>query len=273
MNTPILIASIALMPALASGTVIFEQDFSAGGVPGDYVGANPNDFTSFTQDPDGGPWSILSEALVLDRTAVTSFSTTNQMFTQNVPSTPILSMSFSLNIDGASTNNIIYDGKEFILGNTGVGGGTFANRLTGFQILGAGAGLFEFSGGTSTFNLNQTYDYYIYTNNTAAAGSSQSLTYVGPDGLTHSLDDNNWSLWLGTTQVFDNVVNTYSGASVTGVEGFTMNFRKPDEAVWNFDDFVVRNDLDIVVPEPATISVILSGLAILGMTTRRRCYR
>lgn len=93
---------------------------------------------------------------------------------------------------------------------------------------------------------------------------------MGPDNATHTLDGDNFSLWIGNTLVFDNRENPYAMTSGNDIHSFAVEFGKPDGAVWVFDDFVVRNDLALV-PEPSTSMLWSLGLAGLAARRRRVC--
>jgi hypothetical protein len=265
-----------LLPALfagllgaqtASADIVFFQDFSAGGDLSDYINAtadpsNSTQFTELSTSAGGGTWSIENNALVLDRTSVVDFSRTNVLRRQNLDGGTLFSVQFSLSIE--KETNFSYDGTEFLTGRGDIPyGGWDGQRLNTFRISGAPSGTYQVVGNDSfTFNLNEPYIFRIYSN---FSGSAE--TYIGPDNLTHNLGGDHFSLWIGDTLVFDNRDNNFPMNGGPDIESFAIDFGKPDGAKWVFDDFIIRNDLNLV-PEPA--GAVLALLGAMGLATRRR---
>jgi hypothetical protein len=122
------------------------------------------------------------------------------------------------------------------------------------------------NGAATAFTMNQTHTISVFMND---VGTSQS--YVGPDGITsYTLADKSWSLFDGTTPLAENVARTSGtelGKNVISRVGF-LTARNWDGAqtLSEIDNLVVRDDLSMPVPEPASLGL----LAVSGMLFLRR---
>jgi hypothetical protein len=257
------------IPFAAAG-IVFSQDFSTEDDLNAYLNAsadasNTTQFTELSATENGGTWSIVDGALVLDRTEASTFTRTNVLRREDLDGGTLFSVQFSLSIN--KEGNYSYNGTGFLIGRNNIPyGGHDAERLNSFAIDPAPGSSYKIIGNDLvTFSLNQAYIYRIYSN-----FSGESETYVGPDNATHTLDGDNFSLWIGNTLVFDNRENPYAMTSGNDIHSFAVEFGKPDGAVWVFDDFVVRNDLALV-PEPSTSMLWSLGLAGLAARRRRVC--
>lgn len=263
--------SILALPALTSAAIIFQQDFSSSANVADYVnaGAGPENTTQFSElstTGAGGSWSIVNGALVLDRTAVSTFSQTNVMRRSDMTASAVMSLQFDLAIVKNST--LSHDASLFYLGKDTVPyGGHDANRWTTFTVRGATSTKFNINNTGPQFDMNVSNTFRIYANNSAVAGAPQQLTYTGADGGEYTLGSDNYSLWINDVMVVNNAPNTQTGSTFQLLESFAWDWSKPDGASWRFDNFVARDDLALV-PEPGATALL--GMVGAGVLMRRR---
>ncbi|WOO41044.1 hypothetical protein [Rubellicoccus peritrichatus] len=252
-----------LAPAVLSGDVIFEQDFSSSNVVADYIGTGTNQFNELVAvSPD--TLNIVDGKLVLDRTSAVFNQGLDIMNARNFTPTSILSMSYSLNV---TTDNFTHNASYLYIGANDLPFGSHAaNRITQAEFIGQGD-TYTFAGGTVTTDVAHIFS--IYENKSTIDG----LTYTGPDGGSYTLDGDNYAIWVDQTVIVDNQLNTQTTSELTEVSAFAFAFDKPDNAIFTFDNFVVRNDLDIAaVPEPSFYGSVagLLALAVCGLVRRRK---
>lgn len=120
--------------------------------------------------------------------------------------------------------------------------------------------------GSTTGTVGQTYTWNVFLND---SGITQSFT--GPDAASHSLNDKEWTMFVGSTIVAANIPKGTSGDS-TDLQGIVfMTSRNYDggKSSTNIDNLVVRDDFEAFVPEPTTAGIVAAS-AMATMLRRRK---
>lgn len=261
------IAAACLAPAAQAG-VIFDQDFSSSTDLNAYIGPDTStQFASLTSNAAGGTstTAIVNGALTFSNTAnETGAAPDESSLTGNTfgPAPELLSAQFEITASlasGFSNNNPLAELRI----------GLVRNRLN-----------FYFQNGDVTVGLNGSVEravvsgggpvvISIFENNTAT-----DETYIGPDGILHTLQADRTSVFVGTTQISDNdLPNNVDRA----LDGFDIEFNTRatvtnptpniDDGTLAFNRILIRDDLNIV-PEPASLALVGTGIGI--MLARRK---
>jgi len=261
-----LIAGVMAVATPASAGVIFQQDFSAGGVTGDYIDAtatpaNTTDFGLMNVAASAGVYAISSNALTLDRTPVGY--ATNELVRGNMDGGSLLRMVWDMKIVSA---NYGQNGTGLFVGQATTATdnlGPYVNRFVFLVFTGTGGDGFTMTaqgGSTSAkYTIGSNDQWSLFCNNTASSES-----YTAPDASTSSVAARSYDLWIGNTVFFDDEARYSTFPDVSVLSGFKLGQSKNDDALWTFDNFEIRNDL---IPEPATIGLLVMGG--LGMLLKR----
>jgi hypothetical protein len=116
-------------------------------------------------------------------------------------------------------------------------------------------------------NVNETYTWSLYFN-----ASGNSASYYAPDNVERTLLNNSWSMFINGVLVAENVSKGTEGGESQDLQGIIFRVSRnyeggaSDSAI---DNIIIRDDLDLVVPEPGTAALL--GLAGLLFCRRRRC--
>ena len=111
-------------------------------------------------------------------------------------------------------------------------------------------------------------DYYTWSLYLNQSGSEQS--FYGPDMTPHTVGNDEWSLFVDSDLVADSVPKGTEGASGS-IEGVVLRMTRnypggtSDQSI---DNILIRDDLNLFVPEPATFSLLLLGA--LAFSRRNR---
>ena len=261
--------SVVLATASAQAGVIFEQDFSSSTNLGDYI-ATPGTSTQFDgAGTTGGTASIgiTSGALQVD---IAPNDPTPQGYAGFVweggSSLDYMQMHMSLNVDTGGFSNANNEIQISL--------GAFASGIYDWNILSTGgdtAKAWVIMQGSSYLVKTGTLTTSLASGATAEIGffvncSGDSTTFLGDDGLIHTLGNNSKALFVNGVLVADNIAVD----KTSGVRGLRVNTncranQNVDDGVFRFDNIEIRDDL---VPEPATMGLLVIGAA--AMLRKRR---
>ena len=205
-------AMIALSSDIANGQ-LFTQDFSSSTNVNDYVSASP-DNTQFTYIASSGPgfsFSINSGTLEMVRTANAGYINRSADFS---PTPDIIKVQFDLEVPAVTASAlsaaILRFGQGYSDNNATPANANTHSRLginlvsgNGFQLRNIGT-----STNSPAFNGVNTVTWWI--NNSGAASS-----YTAPDGTTKSVGNDKEDVWVGSTQVFDEMAAVTASAVLT----------------------------------------------------------
>lgn len=198
------IGLLALAGAASGQVVYFSQNFNSSSTVSHYVSTTPStgQFNSISSSGAGTVVSITNSKLQFARTGnAGSFSRT----TNFSPVPAVVVYSFKLSVTGNSaaqtTAAVFQVGSGFGTANSAESNAiTYARLGVNFT---ATAGRFSIrditnSTSSSEFDGEQTLTWVL--NN-----SSENISYHSPDGTNHSLASDKADLWVGTTQVWNDV--------------------------------------------------------------------
>lgn len=262
------VATVLRISLPCEATVIFSQDFSAApnGPVSTYVnnGApNSGQWDSISSGGANGTFSVQNGALnftrapATDNTSIPTFS----RVTDFSPAPAALIYKFKVSVSGnsaAKTTAATWQvGQDFSAGLND----TQPSYHSRFAInLGATPGTFQFrditpSENSATFSGSQVVTWVI--NN-----SGSTLSYLAPDGVTRSVGDDKWDLWVGTTEIFGERSASLATSSLTDLK---FAFEKGVGTV-TMDDFQIE-----AVPEPKHFACLFLTclIAVLGIEAVR----
>ncbi|MEZ0540981.1 T9SS type A sorting domain-containing protein [Fibrella arboris] len=224
---------------LYAQTTLFQQNFSAGGTPANYVSSTPG--TGQFNAISGA--TITNNTIQFDRSSGTGsghFSRSTDL--SPVPGSLYIQMDFEVvSATAAAGNNVVdfYVGSGF--DNTVQNpvnadvyarfGFNFTN--TGYQfsvrhVPAGGAGAID----SPVFTGKQTLTFVL--NNTG-----RTVTYLQPGGGLQTLTDDTYDLWVGTTEVFNGLPVLTATQTMTDFKlRLTSNVYA---AVFQFDNFLIRD--------------------------------
>jgi hypothetical protein len=265
MKTIFSILSVSLIFSCANicrASVIFSQDFSAGGTPANYVSSTPNSgqWNAIGVSGSGTTVSIANGALQYIHNGANAGS-----FTRNTDFSPIptaISYSFALTVSGVSTTTPITSGAVWGVGS---GYGTQNSDPTstlnnsrfavGFNTDGTFSLHAVGASATSSFSSGTTLNLTWVIND-----SGSTLSYLGPDGNTDTVGNGKWDLWTGNTILLDEKSADNAATSLSELKFVFEN--NAANATITMDNFNI-SDLT-PVPEPAEWGAI-SGFGLLGI--------
>ncbi|WOO43274.1 Ig-like domain-containing protein [Rubellicoccus peritrichatus] len=246
-------ADLEIVPAQEA---LFQQDFSQSTVVADYINTllpERNLFTDISAESDGGTWSIDSGALKLIRTGINSESNGAGFYRltdfENPPS--IVKVSFNVSVENVTAYTNI---AAFDLGNWSShfdynSGGASSDIANSLVIKGGGPGQFRFQikgQNSDRFPDDGTPVSAVWYVNTSGA----SLTYTGPDALSHTLDDEASSLWVNGTLLLDNIQRSNAYA-VNAIENFRFSMATHLPVTITLDNLKIENSFLVNDPPVA----------------------
>ena len=261
--------TIALTALPAGAGVILSQDFSSSTNVGDYV-STPGDATHF-------------DGIGVTADATVSVGIDSGTLQYSVVPDGVLPQGYGGFLWVGKTSGT-YDVMALQMAMT-VDTGGFSNGNTEIQIvLGGftGPNVYDWSvqsNGTDTakaYVIMQGADYQVtsggFTTTVTSGASAQigfyanhsgdTVSFLGDDGLTHSLSNDGKSLFVNGILVMDNAavdkVGVLQGLRVTVN---TRTGQNVDDGVFQFDNLVLSDSLPI--PEPASMSLLTLGAAAL----------
>jgi hypothetical protein len=254
--------TLFLTAGLSQGTVLWSQDFSSGGVPADYDDGVANEFDGITTSGAAFSWSISGNSILGDRSGSNSGALSRTTDLSISPNMAYFQFDFApVDITTAATSSIVaYLGSNL---NTNNSAATNSDVHSRFSINLTNATTEEWTvrdinGGTTYGTLfTGTQKLTLIANNTGSA-----LPYDLGGGVSGTLADDKFDLWVGSTLAFDDAAAT-TGA-VVSITDFKLLWNAGNGTA-TFDNIVVGS-----IPEPATIVCIISGTAMLLMRRRRR---
>ncbi|MEZ0607652.1 T9SS type A sorting domain-containing protein [Fibrella sp. WM1] len=236
----------ALLVAMTNGvfgqSVLFQQDFNAGGTPANYVSSTPNTHQFNGINGPNGAVSIVNGALQFDRLV----SGTTGHFSRTTDFSPApTSLYIQFDFEVVSTTTVagnsallFYLGTAF---SNGVGNPSNAETYARFGISFTGAGQ-AFAvrnipsggggGNSATFTGKQQITFVL--NNTGFP-----ITYLQPGGGSKQLLNDQYDLWVGGNRVFSDQPVLTPTQTMTD-----FKLRIDDDvyaAVFQFDNFLIRD--------------------------------
>lgn len=233
---------------LTISSAIFVQDFNSSSSVANYFDVlNPstNQFNDISAEVDGGTWSINNGTLQIARSGLGgSNAGSGFMRYTDFPGSPsVMKIEFDVSVNNVNTYTDLASFRTGDYSSQSDYSGTTASVATTFEMIikGGGTNLFRFRiNGTNTikYAADGSFVHVVWYMN--SSGTTQ--TYIGPDGLSHTLDDLSSSLWCGTTLLIDNKIRfqNYLNTNLTDIY-----FRCPttQAAVIRFDNLVISDSL------------------------------
>ncbi len=258
------ISAFLTVAGFTEAQVVFQQNFGAGGVPGDYVGTGANQFDQIFSSGAGVTWSIVGNALQGDRTTANAGAFTRST-DLSLTDGAIIQLSVNFTAIASTTSPAL----TFSIG-TGFDGSTAvdapaADTFARFGISTTdGTDVFRIRnsdapptvGGVGpTYTGQQSVFWVVNT-------SASSLAYTGPNGAATSVGSDAWDIWVGTDLIMDEHAALNPGQGITD---FKFRINSGTETV-QFDNLVITG---LAVPEPGTCGLLLVGLGVLALVRRR----
>jgi hypothetical protein len=254
------VAGTFLSSICSSGTILFNQDFSAGGTLSQYIGSGPGKWDAFGTS-SGMSAGISSGALVFTRTAGTgSFSRSTDL---SSPAPDSLIYRFDLNVTGntASANNAAtwQVGSGFGTANQAESvsfvHSRFGINLTGTPTMPNTFQFIDQKGGAPTADFKGSQAMTWILNN-----SGKTLSYQAPNNTVQTVANDSWDLWAGTTRVFDDISAETATRSLTDLKF----------AYTGGNGSIVMDNFEIsTVPEPRWTGLLAVGFVGLVVLCRR----
>lgn len=219
---------------------IFSQDFSSSSLVSSYVSASPNatQFTSIS-NLSNNPSSINSNALRFTKTGASSAYFARTAAFSGPPS--ILQVQFDFQV---SNNPTVQNNNQatFYVGSNLNDNSAVPNNTTDFH----SRFTFNFDATIGNFSIR---DVGSGTNGNSYSGrqtitfivnnSGVDISYTAPNGLSETLANDKWDLWIGNNKEF----NDYS-ATAPNLSLSMFKFLYPSgsvNATIDFDNFIIRD--------------------------------
>jgi hypothetical protein len=242
-NLWIIIALMSLS-TIASGEIIFSQDFSGGGTVSDYV--NPN-------NPNSGQWNDISWATV--NSAGLSFGAGGS-FTRSTdfsPTPQALIYKFDVSVKDNSFGT--RSAAVFQIGS-GFSKDVHTPEKDYNAYAQFGLNFANYGGGFSFRNIVDNKDYTgtsfsgKYTVTWVINNSGTPVQYQAPDQSFYTLGNDRWDLWCGSFQIFKDVSVPYVNIPLTDLK-FSFNQGSGTITLDNFSIDTIQ-----AVPEPASAGLL-----------------
>lgn len=261
----------------ASAGIVFQQDFSSSNTLGDYISATPNDgqFHDISADGALNTVALSGGHVVFDMEPDTNGSTAPNpnagMLRADMSNTTglmSLKMVFTYTRETAASN--FGPGPSIQIGDFPTTATNYRSSVTAdrfdeilFRRNGANNFWVELNDSTDRVQtpFGQATEITYFLNDSGSAAS-----YVGPDGVTRSLNADAVALFVGTTLVAHNHAATNGASSdLTGFRFIGIDGGSATD--FAIDSILIRDDFDIV-PEPASLALLAIGGVTL-LTARR----
>lgn len=272
---------LSLLLTSSQAATIFSQDFTSSTNVNDYVGADTA--SQFQALEQGGAGTTMSTAIASDALEWTNITDgpgatpqSGWALTADYNEMALFSAQISLTFGSSSFTN----GNDVALfqigsyasttGGAGLPTGTTRNSL-GFRYISGTDVTVNLNGDlvdTQSIAFDTATTFTLYGN----ANGGDGLMYLGPDGLTHTLDEDRISVFIGTTLFKDNVA---VGNAARDIDEFRMGYNTRlgggniDGGTLSLNSLVINNDLNIV-PEPTSIALLTGSFGLLLLRRRGR---
>lgn len=243
---------------LQSQTTIFSQDFSSSTSVLSYVNLIPNS-GQFDAITTAGTSSVAISSGTLAFTRGNS----NGSFTRSAnfsPAPTAIVYQFSLRISGTPSGNTssaatfqVGSGFSILTNNVEASGNTYAYLGIDFR----GTSNFRFrditNGNTSSnYSVGTTYAITWAMNN-----SGSTRTYTAPDGSSETIANDKADIWVGTTQIWDDVNIQTAAGSLTDLKfAFTQS-----TGTISVDNFNIYSINPFITTQPTSSSACSGGSA------------
>lgn len=274
---------------------IFSQDFTSSTNVNDFVGTNTATQFQFIETGTASPsptisTSISNDALVWDNAANGDPTPTSQAgwaltadFSDSGPGGSLSVFSAQANLtfgatdftNGSAVAATIRIGDATTGASVGIPGGPIRNRLE-FLYRGNDVVTARLNGREdtlTTFAFDTARTFSLFGNNSGVDG----LSYLGPDGLTHTLNDDRISIFIDDMLYQDNAAllpnadNRVIRNILVGFNAEAPNVnRNIDDGTLLFNSLVINDDLNIVVPEPTSVALLTGAFGMLLFRRSRR---
>jgi len=247
----------------AKADTYFTQDFSSSSTLSSYVSSSAPDsgqWNAISTSGSAKAWSIASNSLQIASTGGNAAAASRT--TDFSPTPTAVAVSFSFNL--VSSSSALTSAITMQLGSAfGTNNAVETNANTyakfGFSLTSAGAWTVrDISGstdGSTSYTGSQTLTWVL--NNTGA-----SFDYLGVDGVTHTLANDKWDLWVGTSLQLTGRSATTSTQSITD---FKFVADGSGTYTSQFGNFSIT-----AVPEPHEYAIAIAGLLGLVIFVHRR---
>ncbi len=270
MKTLLILASVLMLtlPAVGPGRadVLLDQDFTSSSTVGDFVSATPdagqfNDISAIS----GSTVSVANDQLVFDIQPGGLAGLLRVDLDNPAPS--LLALEFVFTFDNKLAVNFgpsvtLQIGDYEPASNNYNSGGTTAQRFD--QILFRRTGS-DFRAELSSAQINdlvygQEYAFLLLLNDSGAAEQ-----YLGPDGVTRTLNDQSHALYIDGALAIDNAAAGVGGGS--DLSGVRLRVVDGSDVDFLVNSIRVENVLP-AVPEPASLALLGLGAGLMGVRGR-----
>ena len=220
--------SITAISTTCTPPTLFTQNFSSSTTVANYIGAGANLFDQIVNSGGTNTLTITNGALQFARlsTGTTmSFSRTTDLHT---PASTAIMYKFDLNVSaGLATQNntgLWQVGTNFSTTNAAEATNIYAQ----FQTDWVSGTSWRINGTAPTFTTGSSQTITWVMNNTGG-----TISYTNPLGASETVGDDQQDLWVGTTEILNNVAVTTPAGSITDLK-FSWNSGTGTLAMDNF---------------------------------------
>ncbi len=211
---------ITLLNSSLGFSQLFNQDFSSSTTVASYVSATPNNgqFDAISTSGAGMVLSINATGSNKLRFARTANAGAYSRTTDFSPTPSSLVYKFDLTVSGNSvaqtTAAVFQVGSGFGTANSAEANAAVHSRIGVNWTTTAGQfSLRDLVATTNSANFSGTQTITLYINN-----SGGSLSYTAPDASAQSVADDKLDVWIGTTQVFNEIAATTTTQTLTDLK-------------------------------------------------------
>ncbi len=256
----VLVACIAACPAMAApmvdfGNVVFQQDFQSSTDVADYESRNAApDSGQFTQINDGSIVTDASNNFLRITRASNDFENVIRRANNAVGNydlgltDELIKFEYDMRFDSVTAASNIAGSLDLADDTTGFDSHSRRNRLEWER---RNNTTYRYRGAANTTDSSGWSTVTVFGNKSGAA-----VDYIGPDGGTHTLDNNERQIWL------DNNLDITTGVGTDGFEQFRVWHMLTGSV--DFDNFKVST-----VPEPASLVLVAGGAMCMAAKRRR----